>query len=100
MFDETGMDGRKAADGPTELLARVRVVNSGFVRALRQPDCQRGNADASGVEDLQRLNESLPFLADELLRRNPAVLKDHFGGLAGTHAELVFLLPCHQPGCP
>ena len=39
-----------------------------------------------------RVDEALPFLAEQLIGRHPAVVEEHLAGLAGAHAELVFLL--------
>ncbi len=78
--------------GRPNCLRSKRVVAGRFVGALRQADRQRRDADAAGVEHLQRLDEALPFFADQLGARDAAVLKDHFGRFAGAHAELVFLL--------
>ena len=46
--------------------ALERVAAGGFVGALRQADRQRRDADAAGIEHLQRLDEPLPFLANQL----------------------------------
>ena len=74
-----------------------RIAARGFVRALRQSDRERRDADAAGVEHLQRVDEALPFDSEQLRRRHAAVLEDDLARLAGPHAELVFLLAGAKP---
>ena len=52
-----------------------RVVARRFERALREADRQRGDADAAGVEHLQRVDEPLPFLAEQVIGRHAAVAR-------------------------
>ena len=58
-----------------ELPALERVAPRRLVRALRQADRQRRDADAAGVEHLQRVDESLALRADERFGRHAAVLR-------------------------
>ena len=64
---------------------------------MREPDGQRRDPDAAGIEHLQRVDEPLAFLADERLRRHAAILEDHFARVARAHPELVLLLAGLQP---
>ena len=89
---QLGADRRERADRRAELLPLEGVAARRLVGALGEADGQRGDADAAGVEHLQRLDEALALLADQLVGRDAAVLEQHLGGLAGPHAELVFLL--------
>ena len=75
-----------------ELAPLLRVVERRFVGALRQADRQRGDPDAAAVEHLQRVDEALPFLAEQLVGRHAAVVEDDFARVAGAHAELVLFL--------
>src|SRR6185295_152863 len=86
------LHGLEARDRLAELPPLLRVGARGFVGALREPDRERGDADAAGVEDLQRVDETLSLLADQLRRRQPAVLEHDFAGVARAHPELVLFL--------
>jgi hypothetical protein len=66
VVDELRANALKRADRLAELPPLEGVAARRFVRALRQADGQRGNADASGIEHLQRVDESLSFLPQYL----------------------------------
>ena len=79
----------------------LRVAQRGLVGALREAHRQRRDADAAGVEHLQRLDEALALLAEQLRRRARGILEDDLARVARAHAELVLLLARHAgPGVP
>ena len=96
---EFPLDGLKGADGPPEGLALAGVAQGRLVSALREPDRQRRNPDAAGVEHLHRVHEALTFFPDQLVNGDTAIVEQHFAGIAGTHAQLVFFLPRRHSGC-
>ena len=59
----------KVADRLAELLPLERVGARGLVGALRQADGERRDADAAGIEHLQRVDEPLPLGAEQLAAR-------------------------------
>ena len=62
------LDRLERRDRLAELLALLRVAQRRLVGALRQADRQRRDPDAAAVEHLQRVDEALPFLAEQLRR--------------------------------
>src|ERR1051326_8057185 len=56
-------------------------------RVLPPPQPRRGGGDAdpAPVEHRQRLGESRPLLAEEILFWNPAVVEGDRGGVAAAH---------------
>lgn len=63
------------ADGLAKLLALVGVRHGLVKGALGETDHLRGNADAALVEDLDRVLVALALLADEVLERDPDLVK-------------------------
>src|SRR4029453_2556875 len=78
--------------------AFLRVPQRLFIRALSQPNRQGSNSNAAGVEHLQRVDEPLPFLSQEVRGGDPAAFEYHFARIACPHAELVFFLPWPHAG--
>src|SRR5687767_4047701 len=68
------LDGLKTRDGLAKLPALFRIPQRRLVRALGQPDRQGRNADAAVIENLQRVDEPLPLLADHRLCWHVTVL--------------------------
>ena len=62
-------------------------------RAARDADHLRADADAAGVERLDRDLVALADRAEHVLLRHLACVEEQFGGAAGADAELVLLLP-------
>src|SRR5215470_10717972 len=89
---EFELDSLEVEDRLAELFALLRVFQGRFVRALRYAERQRGYRDAPAVQNLHGVDEAAPGLANQVLFWNPAILKDHRGGLRGAHAELVLFL--------
>ena len=69
VVDQLPANRLERADRRAELLPLEGVAARRLVGALGQADGQRGDADAAGVEHLQRLDEPLPFVADQLIGR-------------------------------
>ena len=59
--------------------------------ALRKADRQGRDADAAGVEHLERADEAHADLAEQLVGRHAALVENDLGGLGRAHAQLVFL---------
>jgi len=92
-----GDPGWERANRLAELFPLKCVAARGFVRPLRQPYGERRDPDATGIEHLQRIDESLSFDAQELRRGHSTLLENDFTRLTGPHPELVFLLSRAQP---
>src|SRR4030095_1107192 len=82
----------KLADRLAKRPSLLRVRPSGLVGALREPDRQCGDADASGIEHLHAVHESMSLFAEQLVGWNPAVIEQDLARVRGAHAKLVFFL--------
>src|SRR5688572_29681835 len=89
---QLGADALKRSDRLPELFAFECIRSRGIVRALGESHGERGDADAAGIQHLERVDESLSLRAEQLAGGNAAILEDQFARLAGAHAELVLLL--------
>ena len=78
----------------------ARVPQRGFVRALREADRQRRDADAPGVEHLQRVDEPLPFLAQEVVGGTRQPSKSTSLVSLARMPSLSSFLPAVMPGVP
>src|SRR5712692_1897859 len=87
---EFELDRLKIGDGPSELLPLFRVMQSRVVGALRHSHAKSGDADASPVEDLQRVDKSASGFAKKIPFGNPAILEDDGRCIARAQSELVF----------
>jgi hypothetical protein len=56
------------------------------------PSDKGRNRDAAAIEHAHRVDEAVAFLAQQILRRDHAVFKNHLRGVAGPQAELVLFL--------
>src|SRR5262249_47943893 len=91
------LDGLKSGNRLPELAALLRVGSRRVVGPLGETNRQRGNADPSGVEHLQRVDEALTLGTEQLRLRDAAVLEHDLARVAGAHPELVLLLACRHP---
>src|SRR6266513_4747430 len=82
----------KVRDRLAELTSHRRIAQRVLESALGDPERQRGNADASRVERLHKIDEALALLTDEILDRNLDVLHNELGSVRCAPTELVFLL--------
>src|SRR5439155_27351562 len=64
VVSELPLNGLKPADRPAERLAVLRISERCLMRALRQTDGERSDADAAGVEDLHRMDEAFTLGAE------------------------------------
>ena len=97
---ELPLDRLERGDRLAELAALLRVVARRLVGALREADRQRGDADAAGVEHLQRVDEALPLLAEQLRAGTRQSLKITSLVSLARMPELVLLLARRMPGVP
>src|SRR3989442_4110441 len=100
ILDELRADALERPDGLAELLPHERIVARRLVRALREPDRERRNANPSRVEHLQRVDESLSLFAQQVERRHAAILEEDLARLARAHPELVLFLAKPEPRGP
>ena len=89
---ELEADALEAADRLAELLADAGVLERLLVRAFRDAERQGRDADASGVERLQEVDEALARPAEHVLLGHHRILEDQLARVAGPPAHLVFLL--------
>src|ERR1039458_5340165 len=68
------------------------IIQRGLVCALRHAQRQRRNRDAAAIEHAHRIDETVAFLPQQILRRNHAIFKDHFRRVASPQPELVLFL--------
>src|SRR5687767_4432233 len=66
-------DALELSNRTTELPTHERIVARSLIGALRQTNRERRDPNASGVEHLQRVDESLPFGAEQLRMRDAAL---------------------------
>ena len=85
-------DRLEAGDRLAELLALLGVGAGGVEGPLGGAEAERGDRDPPAVEDLQRLDEPLADVAQQVVLADEAVLHDHLGGVGGPDAELVLFL--------
>jgi len=75
-----------------ELLALLCVPDRRVVRRLRDAHCLGGDGDPARIDGLERDAEPLSFLAQQVLRRDPAVVEHEFGGRRRVDTHLVLHL--------
>ena len=80
------------ADRPAELLSLVHIGKHHVERRLHQAERPGGEHRALVVEAGHQHADALPDLAEHVLLRHLAILKDQLAGLRAAHAELVELL--------
>src|SRR5579872_3062654 len=73
-----------------ELPSLFGVIERRLEGALSHSYGERSNRDAPPVKDLQAVNKSLSALAEAIVLRNPAVLKNYFAGITGPHPQFRF----------
>src|SRR5471030_1230422 len=77
-------------DGLAKAFAFARIVQRRLVRGARHADRLRGDADASAFKAGQRDLVALPFLADQILGRDAAVVEQALRGVRRMLAHLLF----------
>ena len=87
------LDGLEVGDGLPELFPLLGVSNRVLERGARHADAARGDVDAPDLERRQHVPETVPFLPDQAVPRNLAILQND---LTGTQA-LVAQLPDAPP---
>src|SRR5688572_10223906 len=97
---QLGADALKRPDRLAELVALEGVGPGGIIGALCEPDGQRRDAYPAGIQDLQGVDEALPFRSQQLGGGDPALVENHFARLARAHAELVLFLAGAKTGRP
>src|SRR5712691_3458356 len=70
----------KFGNEAAELLALLRIVERGLVRALRDAHRQRGNRNAAAVEDAQAVHKAFALFAAKLRCRHAAARENHLAG--------------------
>src|SRR5690606_19139154 len=75
-----------------------RILQRSVKSTHSYAETQGRNGYPAAVQDFQRLDKSLTFVAQSLRLVNAAVLKDHLGGLRGSHTKLVLLPSGLKPG--
>ena len=81
------------AIGLPERSALLRVRERLVERALREADCDRGDADPAAVERLQELPKPLPARAEQVLLGDAAVVERERPRVRGVPAHLPVRLP-------
>src|SRR5438876_10230065 len=87
------LDRLKLGDRLSELLALLCVMQRGFICALRHAHGQCSDADSAAVKNLQGVDEAVAWLAEQVLFRNAAIVKDDGRGVTGPESKCVFLFP-------
>ncbi len=77
-------------DGFPKLFALLRIRKRRFISAPGNAQRQGCNGDSSTIQYFHRLMKSVTYLPQPIGIGYPALIEDHFGGLAATHAQLVF----------
>src|SRR5580692_13176206 len=90
---ELELDRLKFRDGLAELLALLRVAHRSFVRALRHTQSQRSDRNPAAVQNLQAVDESFAFLAQQIFGRHLALREHHFARVTRAQTQLVFFFP-------
>ena len=89
---EGELDGLELGDDLSEGHPLFGVPEGRLVGALSAAEGERGDGDAPAVEDLERVREPVPHLAQAVLVGEEAVLEDELARIGGAEAELVLLL--------
>src|ERR1019366_2495922 len=92
------LDTLELADGATELLALLRVLDGEFPCATRQSEHLRADTDAAFI---QRLDGDLVALADfaqHVVLGHAAIFHNQLAGAGSPDAEFVFLLADGESG--
>src|SRR5688572_10135017 len=79
-----------------ELFPLLRVMQGCFEGALCHAQRHGGNADSPAIQYGERIDESVTWLAEQIVFGNTAVVKDDCGSIAGAKSQFVFLLSRRQ----
>lgn len=97
-FGELELDALELGDGFAELAALAGVADGVLERAVGEADELGADGDAAGVEGFD--GHLIPFagLAEDVLRRDAAVIEQHFAGGGAADTEFVFLAADGEAG--
>src|SRR5579864_3857809 len=73
---ELELDGLEFADGLAELLAFLGIFRGGVAGALSHAQRERGDGDASTIENLQAVHEAVALLAQQIFLRHQTIAED------------------------